>query len=188
MALQQEIYSFWHSFTDCFWWHLLCIQVQLIQQRVSCLEWQMVTHCGWWFFALWRRKRLKVRQACICDNLWQFLFKQGHGTSSTLWEWIGQQNVVIFEPSHSCCCYWQKIEQRDWFRLEIPVDYFFHRDNRVIKWFKKSIEKLDKCTDVKVEKAMKTLLAKTVYLLKIVFLKIVFSTKRVRCTCPLYKG
>ena len=38
---------------------------------------------------------------------------------------------------------------------EIPVDYFFHGDNRVIKWFKKSIEKLDECTDIKVEKYMK---------------------------------
>ena len=38
---------------------------------------------------------------------------------------------------------------------EIPVDYFFHGDNRVIEWFKKSIEKLDKCTDVKAEKCMK---------------------------------
>ena len=38
---------------------------------------------------------------------------------------------------------------------EIPVNYFFHGDNRVIKWFKTSIEKLDKCTDVKMEKCMK---------------------------------
>ena len=36
--------------------------------------------------------------------------------------------------------------------LEILFDYFFHGDNRVIEWFKKSIEKLDKCTDVKMEK------------------------------------
>ena len=39
--------------------------------------------------------------------------------------------------------------------LEIPFNYFFHGDNRVIKCFKKSIEKLDKCSDVKVEKCMK---------------------------------
>ena len=39
--------------------------------------------------------------------------------------------------------------------LEIPVDYFFHGDNRVIKWFKKSKEKIDECTDVRVEKYMK---------------------------------
>ena len=39
--------------------------------------------------------------------------------------------------------------------LEIPVDYFFHGGNRVIQWFKKSIEKPDKCTDFKVEKCMK---------------------------------
>ena len=38
---------------------------------------------------------------------------------------------------------------------EIPADYFFHGDNRVIKWFKKSIEKCDKCTDVEVGKCMK---------------------------------
>ena len=37
--------------------------------------------------------------------------------------------------------------------LEMPVDYFFHGDNRDIVWFKKSIERLDKCTDVKVENA-----------------------------------
>ena len=36
--------------------------------------------------------------------------------------------------------------------LEIPADYFFHGDNRVMKWFRKSIEKLDKCTDIEVEK------------------------------------
>ena len=33
--------------------------------------------------------------------------------------------------------------------LDILVDYFFHGDNWVIKWFKKFIEKLDKCTDLK---------------------------------------
>ena len=41
--------------------------------------------------------------------------------------------------------------------LEIPSNYFLHGGNRVIKCFKKSIEKLDKCTDVKVEKCMKKL-------------------------------
>ena len=30
--------------------------------------------------------------------------------------------------------------------LEEPVDYFFYGDNQVIEWFKKSIEKLGKCT------------------------------------------
>ena len=30
--------------------------------------------------------------------------------------------------------------------LEIPIDYFFHGDNRILKWFKKSIERLDKCS------------------------------------------
>ena len=39
--------------------------------------------------------------------------------------------------------------------LEIPVDYFFHGDNRVIKCFKKSNEKIDECADVRVEKYMK---------------------------------
>ena len=39
--------------------------------------------------------------------------------------------------------------------LENPVGYFFHGDIRVIEWFKNSIEKLDKCTDVKVEKCTK---------------------------------
>ena len=41
--------------------------------------------------------------------------------------------------------------------LEIPVDYSFHGDNRVIEWFKKFIEKFDKFTDVKVEECMKNL-------------------------------
>ena len=36
--------------------------------------------------------------------------------------------------------------------LEIPVDYFFHGDNRVIKWYKKFIPKRDICCNVKVEK------------------------------------
>ena len=39
--------------------------------------------------------------------------------------------------------------------LEIPDDYFFRGDNRVIEWFKKSIEKRDKYTNAKVEKYMK---------------------------------
>ena len=39
--------------------------------------------------------------------------------------------------------------------LETPVDYFFHGDNRVIDWFKKSIEKLDKCNEDKEEKYIK---------------------------------
>ena len=42
--------------------------------------------------------------------------------------------------------------------LEITVDYFFHGDNRVIKWLKKSIEKFDKCTKVELEKCMKQLM------------------------------
>ena len=36
--------------------------------------------------------------------------------------------------------------------LDIPFNYFFHGDNWVSEWFKKSIEGLDKCIDVKVEK------------------------------------
>ena len=36
--------------------------------------------------------------------------------------------------------------------LEIPVDYFFHGDNRVIKWYEKFIQKRDICCNVKVEK------------------------------------
>ena len=39
--------------------------------------------------------------------------------------------------------------------LDILVDYFFHGDNPVIEWFKKSIEKHNKCTDVTMEKCMK---------------------------------
>ena len=39
--------------------------------------------------------------------------------------------------------------------LQIPIDYFFQGDNRVIKWLKKSVEKLEKCTDVKVEECIK---------------------------------
>ena len=42
--------------------------------------------------------------------------------------------------------------------LEITVDYFFHGDNRVIKWLKKSKEKFDKCTKVELEKCMKQLM------------------------------
>ena len=42
--------------------------------------------------------------------------------------------------------------------LEITADYFFHGDNRVIKWLKKSIEKFDKCTKVELEKCMKQLM------------------------------
>ena len=39
--------------------------------------------------------------------------------------------------------------------LEIPVDYFFYGDSRVIAWFKNSIEKLDRCIDEKVGKCVK---------------------------------
>ena len=39
--------------------------------------------------------------------------------------------------------------------LDILVDYFFHGDNQVIEWFKKSKEKHNKCTDVVMEKCMK---------------------------------
>lgn len=48
--------------------------------------------------------------------------------------------------------------------LVIPVDYFSNGDNRVMEWFKKSTEKLDKCTGVKVGKCMKKLV-KSVHLL-----------------------
>ena len=34
--------------------------------------------------------------------------------------------------------------------LEIPVDYFFYGESRVITWFKNSIGKLDLCIDEKV--------------------------------------
>ena len=39
--------------------------------------------------------------------------------------------------------------------LEIPVDYFFYRDSRVIALLKNSIEKLDRCIDEKVGKYVK---------------------------------
>ena len=39
--------------------------------------------------------------------------------------------------------------------LEIPVDYFFYRDSRVIAWLKNSIEKLDQRIDEKVGKCVK---------------------------------
>ena len=39
--------------------------------------------------------------------------------------------------------------------LEIPVDYFFYGDGRVIVWVKNSIEKLDPCIDEKVGKCAK---------------------------------
>ena len=39
--------------------------------------------------------------------------------------------------------------------VEIPDDYPLHGDNRVIKLLEKYIEKIDKCTDVKVKNCMK---------------------------------
>ena len=39
--------------------------------------------------------------------------------------------------------------------LEIPVDYFFYGDSRVIAWFKTSIENLVRCIDEKVGKCVK---------------------------------
>ena len=39
--------------------------------------------------------------------------------------------------------------------LEIPVDYFFYGDSRVIAWLKNSIEKLDLCINEKVGKCVK---------------------------------
>ena len=35
---------------------------------------------------------------------------------------------------------------------EIPVNYFFQGENQVFKLFKKSTEKLGRCSDIKVEK------------------------------------
>ena len=39
--------------------------------------------------------------------------------------------------------------------LEIPVDYFFHGDSRVIAWLQNSIEEIDRCIDEKVGKCVK---------------------------------
>ena len=39
--------------------------------------------------------------------------------------------------------------------FEIPVDYFFYGDSRVIAWLKISIEKLDQCINEKVGKYVK---------------------------------
>ena len=72
-----------------------------------------------------------------------------------LW-WSESANKFLkFRKHHirdSCCCYWQKSKKGISLVLEIPVDHFFHGDNGVIEWFKKSVEKLDKCTNVKVDK------------------------------------
>ena len=38
--------------------------------------------------------------------------------------------------------------------LEIPADYFFYGDSRVIAWLKNSIEKLDRCIVEKVGKCI----------------------------------
>lgn len=39
--------------------------------------------------------------------------------------------------------------------LEIPVDYYFYGDKRVIDWFKKSIDKLDQTIDKKIGRCLK---------------------------------
>ena len=39
--------------------------------------------------------------------------------------------------------------------LEIPVDYFFYGDSRVIARLKSSIEKLDRCIEEKAGKSVK---------------------------------
>ena len=39
--------------------------------------------------------------------------------------------------------------------LEIPVDYFFHGDSRVIAWLQNSVEEIDRCIDEKVGKCVK---------------------------------
>ena len=41
------------------------------------------------------------------------------------------------------------------FVLEIPVDYIFCGDSRVITWFKEALEKLDQSLNVKVEICVK---------------------------------
>ena len=65
--------------------------------------------------------------------------------------------AIAFPKFGSPGCYnWQKSEQGHWSRTrDTNLVFFFHGDNRVIEWFKKSIVKLDKCTDVKVKKCMK---------------------------------
>ena len=65
-------------------------------------------------------------------------------------------NFKIFTSHHSCVVVTGKRVNRGiGLEIEIPLDYFFHGNSRVIEWFKKFIEKLDKCTNVKVEKCMK---------------------------------
>ena len=57
-----------------------------IYLRVLRLKGKMATHSEWWFFVLWRKKRRRVQQACICDNLRQLSFGEGFGTHSLLLE------------------------------------------------------------------------------------------------------
>ena len=78
-----------------------------------------------------------------------------YGTCSTLMEWIGL-NFLKFHNHDICVVVTSKRVNRGiGLGLEIPVDYSFHGDNRVIQSFKKSLERLDKCTDVTVEKCMR---------------------------------
>ena len=78
--------------------------------------------------------------------------------------WTELTNRFLKFPNHDICVVItdKRVNRDIGLGLEIPVDYFFHGDNRFIEWFKKSIEKLDVCTDVKVEICM----IKPVYLLK----------------------
>ena len=59
--------------------------------------------------------------------------------------------------NHSVCVAvtGKRVNRRAGLGLEIPVDYFFYGDSRVIARLKNSIEKLDRCIDEKLGKCVK---------------------------------
>ena len=96
-------------------------------------------------------------------------FPQNKVVGDVPFYWSELANKVLKFPNHhiSVVVTGNRVNRDIGLGIEIPVDYIFHGDNQIIGWFKKSIEKLDKSNDVKVEKCMK-------YLVKSHYLLIIF--------------
>ena len=71
------------------------------------------------------------------------------------WSELADKFLKFLNHSISIVVSGKRVNRGTGLGREIPVDYIFHGDNQTIGWFKKFIEKLDKCNDVKVEKYMK---------------------------------
>ena len=126
---KEDIYSFWHSFTNCSWWLLSIFKYSSFSKgyHVSAKGITYIRTDGnpLWFFTLWRRKRQRVRQTSSAIIYDSFHLNKALGHIPLYWSKLA--NKFLKFPNHhiSVAITGKKVKRDIGLGLEIPLDYFF---------------------------------------------------------------